>query len=194
MKKVSAVIICLVALLMGCNKETSDTNPPLSDQSDPSFTFEFASVAATTRFIPFGDTLPGLTLCRGYEIQFSDTNELVMAACPGIVTAITPDTSGGQDIAVKYKPNSIYSFVYGGVSNIAVQINDTLNAGSILGKISSSGKIDFQVIKNNNEALCPETFGSTGFNTAIETAISKNNAFNPSDSVLQPCSAQSIFF
>lgn len=181
-----------VVAFMACNKETSVIPPVLPDQTSPTLAFPFSSFASTTGFIPFGDTLPNLTLNKGYEVQLSDTNEVLLAACSGIVTAITPDTAGGNFIAVKFKRNSIYSFLYAGITNVRVHVNDSLNGGSILGKVSGTGIVDFCLIKNNNEALCPQAYGSPGFNTAIQVAISKNNAFHPTDSVLIPCLTQSL--
>src|SRR6202034_1378949 len=110
----------------------------------------------------------------------SDTTEKILTACSGIVTAIVPDTSaaGGKLITVKFKRNSIYSFVYGGVTRVQVNVNDSLQGGSILGRIGGAGIVDFQVIKNDNEALCPSNFGSPGFNTAIQQAILFSNSYH----------------
>ncbi len=192
MRKIGAVIMVFLILLVGCNKETPEIPPIGPDLTAPTLDFPFASLASTTRFIPFGDTLPDLSINKGYLVQLSDTNEILLAACSGIVTAITNDTAGGNFIAVKFRTKSIYSFVYGGVTNVRVRVADSIFGGSILGKISGKGKVSFQIIKNNTESLCPQTYGSPGFNTAIAGAIVKNNTFHPNDSVLSPCSIQSV--
>lgn len=192
MSKARVVFIVLVMLFTSCNKEAPVIPPLGPDMTAPTLDYPFASFASATKFIPFGDTLPNSTVNAGYIVQLSDTNEILLASCSGVVTSITPDTSGGNFIAVKFRSNGIYSFLYGGVTNVQVHIADSLNAGSILGKISGTGLVYFQIIKNSNEAMCPQTFGSPGFNTAIAGAISKNNAFNPADSVCTPCMVQSI--
>ena len=183
-----------VVLLMACNKDTPVIPPLPPDSTSPTLAFEFVSIASTVKFVPFGDTLANSMVNKGYEIQLSDTTEKVLTACSGIVTAIVPDTSaaGGKLITVKFKRNSIYSFVYGGVTNVQVNVNDSLQGGSILGKISRTGIIDFQVITNNNEAVCPSSYGSPGFNNAIQQAILFNNSNHHSDSVTNPCAAASL--
>jgi len=192
MRKVCVVLVVVALLFAGCNKETSGIPPLGPDQTTPTLDFPFASFASATQFIPFGDTLGNLTVNKGYIVQLSDTNEYLLAASPGIVTAITPDTAGGNFIAVKFRTNSVYSFLYGGVTNLRVHVADSLSGGAILGKISGTGMAYFQLIKNNNEALCPQTYGSPGFNTAIAGAVARNNAFHQQDSVASPCMAQSI--
>lgn len=192
MRKVGAVILIFVLLFTACNKEAPVIPPLQPDQTEPTLDFPFASFASTTQFIPFGDTLSGVNINRGYRVQFSDTNEVLIAACSGVVTAITPDTSGGNFIAVRFRPGAVYSFLYGGVTNVRVHIADSLYGGSILGKVSGTGIAYFQLTKNSNEALCPQAYGSPGFNTAIAGAISKNNAFHPTDTVSSPCMIQSL--
>lgn len=182
----------LVVLFASCNRETPVIPPLGPDQTVPTLDFPFASFASATQFVPFGDTLPNLTVNKGYLVQLSDTNEYLIAASSGIVTSITQDTSGGNFIAVKFNSNSIYSFQYGGVTRVRVHVADSLLGGSILGKVNGTGYAFFEVIKNSNEALCPQAYGSPGFNTAIAGAIAKNNAFHPSDSVVSPCAAQSL--
>ena len=183
-----------VVLLMACNRETPVIPPLPPDSTSPTLAFEFVSVASTIRFVPFGDTLGNSVINKGYEIQLSDTTEKILTACSGIVTAIVPDTSaaGGNLITIKFKRNSIYSFVYGGVTNVQVNVNDSLQGGSILGKINGTGIVDFQVIMNNSVALCPSGYGSPGFNNAIQQAILFNNASHHSDSVTNPCAASTL--
>jgi hypothetical protein len=191
MRKVRAAIMVFVVLFASCNREAPVIPPLGPDQTAPTLDFPFASFASAVRFIPFGDTLPGLSRNKGYVVQLSDTNELLLAACSGIVTSIVPDTAGGNFIAVKFRANSIYSFLYGGVTNVRVQVSDSLNGGSILGKINGTGVVYFELIKNS-QALCPQAYGSPGFNTAIAGAISRNNAIYPLDSVSNPCYMQSL--
>ncbi len=191
MRKVRAVIMALVVLFASCNREAPVIPPLGPDLTAPTLDFPFASFASANRFIPFGDTLPDLSLNKGYLVQLSDTNELLLAASSGIVTAVTPDTTGGNFIAVKFRSNSVFSFLYGGVTNVRVHVADSLYGGSILGKITGSGYVYFEIIKNN-EALCPQAYGSPGFNTAISGAISRNNSYYPLDSVSTPCYIQSL--
>jgi len=191
MGKVRVVIMLMVVLFASCNREAPVIPPLGPDLTAPTLDFPFASFASAVRFTPFGDSLPNLTLSKGYQVQLSDTNELLLAACSGIVTSITPDTSGGKFIAVKFRTNSIYSFLYGGVTNVRVQVSDSLNGGSILGKINGNGTVYFEIIKDSN-ALCPQSYGSPGFNTAIAGAIARNNSLYPQDSVSNPCYLQSL--
>jgi hypothetical protein len=194
MSKISVVFMFSVVLLMACNKETPVIPPLPPDQTSPTLAFEFVSVASTISFIPFGDTLSDLLINKGYQIQISDTTEKVLTACSGIVTAILPDTANahGNIITVKFNRNSIYTFIYGGVTNVQVNVNDSLQGGSILGKVTGTGVVDFQVIKNNNTAVCPSGYGSVGFNNAIQQAIVFNNSSHHSDSVINPCQATSL--
>jgi hypothetical protein len=194
MRKVSIVIMGIVMLLMACNREAPVIPLLPPDQTIPTLDFEFVSVASTIKFIPFGDTLPNSTINKGFEVQVSDTNERVLTACSGIVTAVVPDTTtaGGNLITMQFRRNSIYSFVYGGVTNVVVQVNDSLSGGEILGKVSSSGIADFQLIVNNNQALCPQTYGSPGFKSAIQEAILLNNSFSHTDTITSPCLFQSL--
>ena len=194
MRKVTNVLVCGMMLLMACNKGTPGIPPLPPNQDAPTLDFEFVSIASTVKFIPFGDTLANHTVNKGYEILLSDTNESILTACSGIVTSIKPDTlaAGASIIAVKFKRNSIYSFTYGGVTRVVTHVNDSLGAGSVIGKVSKSGIVDFQLIMDGNTVLCPQSFGSPGFNQAIQEAILKNNTFNPTDSVASPCMAGSL--
>ena len=192
MRKISVVIMGVLVLFAACNKETSVIPPLAPDRTLPSLTFPFTSFASTTLFVPFGDTLPNFSINKGYRVQLSDTNESVLAACSGIVTSINPDTAGGNFITLKFRTNSIYSFKYGGITRVAVNLNDSLRAGAILGKVSGKGIIDFQLIINKNTALCPQSFGSPGFTAAINEAILRNNQVRSSDSVFEPCKISSL--
>ena len=192
MSKRGVVIMIIVVLFAACNKPTPVILPLGPDQTVPTLDFPFASFASAMQFFPFGDTIPNLTINKGYLVQLSDTNEYLLAACSGIVTSITPDTLGGNFIAVRFRKGGVYSFLYGGVTRMQIHVADSLNGGSILGKVTGTGFAYFQLIKDSAEALCPQAYGSPGFNTAIAGAISRNNALHPSDSVLSPCLIQSL--
>ena len=192
MRKILVTIMFFAVLLVACNKDASVIPPLPPDQSIPTLNYEFVSIASTIKFTPFGDTLPDQTINKGYKIQLSDTNESVLTACSGIVSSIITDNAGGNIITLKYKRNSIYSFTYAGITRVQVHVNDSLGGGKIIGKISGSGVVDFQIIRNNTDALCPQTYGSPGFNTSIQQAVSQNNSLHPADSVLSPCLAQSL--
>jgi hypothetical protein len=194
MRKILIVITGMVMLLMACRRETPVIPPLPPDQTIPTLDFEFVSVGSTIKFVPFGDTLPNSGINKGYELQLSDTNERILTSSSGIVTSISPDTTaaGGSLITVKFRRNSIYSFIYGGVTNVVVQVNDSLSGGRILGKVSGSGIVDFQFIINNNETLCPQNYGSPGFVSAIQQAILLSNSFSHTDTILSPCRVQSL--
>jgi hypothetical protein len=71
-------------------------------------------------------------------------------------------------------------------------LNDSLTAGAVLGNIG--GVISFSLVRNNNTALCPATYGSVGFNTAIQLAISQSNKTTGEDTLTIPCLTESVPF
>ncbi|MBK7149681.1 MAG: peptidoglycan DD-metalloendopeptidase family protein [Bacteroidetes bacterium] len=190
MKKYVPVIMCILFWGTSCNDKYPIDELP-DDTTPPSLTYPFLSFSSTKQFITFGDTLNG-ELCKGYWFEMLDSNQNVAAAASGIVTGIADQTGGAKSISVKYKANSIYSFVYANLRDVQVDINDAINPGTLLGKTGQGGKLYFQLIKNDNEVFCPQTFGSPGFNTAIGQAISKHNINYPSDTIAEPCSATSL--
>ncbi len=186
MKKTFWVLLCIL-LIAACKDDAVNTSP--RDTSVPALTYPFVSTASVTKFTAFGGTLSNATTSKGYNLHLTDTGQTVVSASKGIITDINALNEG--TITVIYKPRSVYSFVYSGVRYTSLHINDTIAAGSILGKIASTGDISFTVIKND-DVLCPETYGSSGFNTAIQNAISRHNQYNATDSVNTACLVSSL--
>lgn len=190
MKKIVAPLFALVLFASSCN-DKYPIDPLPDDTTPPSLSNPFLSFSSTQQFIAFGDSLNG-DLCKGYWFQMTDSNQSVAAACSGTVTAISDIAGGAKSATVKYKSNSIYSFVYAELRNVQVSVNDVIASGTLLGKTGSGGKLFFQLIKNNNEVLCPKNFGSPGFNTALEQAISRHNTNYPSHAITDPCFVQTL--
>ncbi len=190
MKKAFALLTLFIVVASACNDKYPIDDLP-DDTTPPSLSFQFLSFSSTKRFVPFGDSLNG-DICKGYYFEMTDSSQSVTSGCSGIVTEITDMAGGAKSISVKYKSNSIYSFKYAYLRNVIVNVNDKINAGTILGKTGQGGKMYFELIKNNNEICCPGTFGSPGFNTAIEMARSKHNINFPADTVGEVCIVQSM--
>lgn len=190
MNKTIALLTILALFNFSCNDKYPINDLP-EDTTAPSLTYPISSFSTVTRFIPFGGTLPSGGQCKGYDIFVSNANETITAACRGIVIAVNLDGAGNNDITVKYKSNSVYSFVYSGVKDVMVDVNDSIYAGTILGKVGSNLELSFTLIKSN-EVLCPRTYGSAGFNDAIDLAIAKHNTANSTDSVFSACLAESL--
>lgn len=190
MKKKLFLFAVLPLLISACNDKYPIDDLP-EDTSAPSLTYPLAGFATTTKFVPFGGTLPSSVQCKGYTIFLSNPNETITATCRGIVTAVNLDAAGNNDITVKYKSNSIYSFVYSGVRDVLVDVNDSISAGTILGKLGSNMQVGFMLVKSN-EVVCPRTYGTAGFNDAIDLAIGKHNTANTADSVFNACLVESL--
>lgn len=188
MKNVLVLTMCL-CVLFAC-KKPSPVNQPPPDTSTPTLSYPLASFSSVNKFIPFGAPVSG-GLSKGYGIQFTDTSLNFLAACQGIVESIGTATDGSPLITIKYKSNSIYSFQYSGFRTVLVNVNDSLAAGSELGRVGF-GLMNFELIENGQQALCPQNFSSPGFMNSIALAISRNNALNPTDSVYAPCSVDSL--
>lgn len=167
-------------------------SPLPADTNPPSLSTPIASYATVDRFYAFGATLPSSEVNKGYTIHFTDTTQNILAACQGIVNSIATNNDGTIAITAQYKINSIYSVYYSGIKSTTLQVNDNINAGTILGKLNSSGTLYFAVIKNNNEMRCPMQYSSPGFMTSIQQAIDRNNANNPADSVYNACLIDSL--
>lgn len=185
MKKLFLALTCFISI-SSCDKRYPIDQLP-DDTSLPTLTYPLASFSSANKFIAFGDTLPSSSQSKGYDIFLADTNQYVASACSGIVTSVTADAAGNNSIVVRYKPNSIYSFLYSGINHVMVQVSDTLTPGTLLGKVGSNHEIYFAVVKNNTEVICPQNIGSPSFNTAIQLAIDKHNSFNTTDSVFDAC-------
>lgn len=185
MKKLCFAFFCLLTVA-SCDKKYPIDQLP-EDTSLPTLTYPLTSFSTANKFVSFGGTLPSSSQSKGYDIFLADTNQYVASACSGIVTSVTADAAGNNAIAVRYKSNSIYSFLYSGLNNVMVAVSDTLNPGTLLGKIGSNREVYFAVIKSNTEVICPQSIGSPNFNNAIQLAIDKHNMFNAADSVFDAC-------
>ena len=186
MQKLCFAVVVMVVLFSSCSKKYA-IDPLPGDTTPPSFSYPFLSFASTHLFVPFGGTLANSQTNKGYEVTLSDTTQQVLSASYGVVGAVSTNPDGTYAVAVKFKSNSIYTMLYSGLGTALVQTNDNVSPGTILGKMGGTGTIDFYVIKNNTEVVCPQNFGSVGFNNAIQQAIDKHNQFHPTDSVLTPC-------
>ena len=190
MRNFCVVFMCFF-ILQGCKKQGPPPGPP-ADTSIPTLTWALTSFASTTKFYPFGETLPNSTVNKGYEIQIASPSQTqVLSVCKGIVTAIVPGPNGNT-IHVLYKPHSVYSFIYSGVDNVQIHVNDTINQGITIGRVNNAGIIDFSLVLNNNTALCPQAYGAPAFNNNIQVAINQHNAVNPADSISSPCEVGSV--
>lgn len=177
--------LCVLTVIAGCdNKYPIDPLP--KDTNPPSLTFPIASFATVNRFNTFGETLFSGDVNKGFTFFFTSSNQQVVAACGGTVTAITGNADGSSNIFAQLKANSIYTVCYEGVANPVVQQNTNLNPGTILGTVSASNKVTLKVIRNQ-EVCCPSDFTSPGFNTALGLAIANHNASNPTDTIVQLC-------
>lgn len=186
MQKIIVALVLLCVLASSCKKKYP-IDPLPKDTTPPTASFQVVSVSSTTSFTPFGGTLPNSEISKGYTIQLSDLNLTVNAACSGTVTAVSSNS-----VTVLYRANSIYSFYYSGIKNIRVAVNQSIAPGNILGDIASDGIVFFQVIKNDTEVECPDTFSDTGFKNSIRTAINKHIILHPADSLIVPCLAASL--
>lgn len=176
-----------VLLIAGCKPEDEIALP--RDTSVPTFTYPMVSTASVTKFTAFGGTLPNLTTSKGYNFHITDTAQRIVSASAGIVSDISTINEG--TITVIYKQRSVYSFIYSGVRETPLHVNDTIAPSTVLGKLATSGNFSFTVIKND-EVLCPEQFGSSGFNSAVASAIYLHNQNNPTDSVPSACLVSSL--
>lgn len=181
----------VVLLVSSCGKPKSIDQLP-DDTTNPAITYPFISMSSAEYFYPFGDTLHSVEASRAYFVEVGDTNLNVVSATDGIVTAISTNPDGNYTVVVRYKPNSIFTLEYSGVKTPVVTEGDSLNPGTILGKIARTGEMTFMVVKNGTEAICPATYGSTGFNTAVQLAINKHNTAHSNDSVFAACYAESL--
>lgn len=187
--------ILLFALLclgvFSCNnKYPIDELPP--DINPPSLTNPMAGFASLQKFVPFGGMLSTSETCKGYFFHVTDTNQSVVSACSGVVVSVTNNLDNNNTVLVKYKSNSIYSVQYSGVRDVIVAVNMNIAPGTVLGKVCDAGDVSIVLIKNSNEALCPEQFGSPGFNTSVQQAIARHNMLNPTDSVFNSCNGVSL--
>jgi hypothetical protein len=183
------LVITLSVLMIACSScnKKYPIDPLPKDTAPPTFSYPVVSFSSTSVFTPFGGTLSSGGTSKGYTVHLTDPNLTVNAVCSGIVKTVTSNS-----ITVLYKANSIYSLYYSGLQNIRVVANDTVRAGIILGKIGNNGEIFFQIIKNDSEAICPDTFSDTGFKAAVQTAITKHIQFYPADSLMIPCAVASL--
>ncbi len=190
MKNKLLSLSALLLLVSACNDKYPIPDLP-KDTTAPSLTYPLSSFSTVTKFVNFGGTMPSSNQSKGYYVYMSNPNETITAACRGIVSAVNDDAAGNKNITVLYKSNSIYSFVYSGIKDVMVDVHDSIQAGTILGKLGSNMEVGFMLVKEN-EVLCPSSYASAGFNDAIDLAIGKHNAANPSDSISNTCLVESL--
>ena len=187
MQKVVFMLLVLCFVSFSCNtKYPIDALP--KDTTPPTLSYPLVSFSSTTQFTPFGGTVPATSeISKGYTVHLTDPNLTINSATSGTVTSVSTNS-----VTVLYKTNSIYSLYYSGLQNILVSVNQTIAAGTILGHITSTGDVFFQVIKNDTEVDCPDTFSDNSFKTAIQTAIGKHIMNHPADSLMAPCVSASL--
>jgi hypothetical protein len=189
MKKTLLVLTASLLAVAGCkeDKYPIDDLPP--DATAPYFSAPFVSVSSTQLFIPFGDSLAGGGLNNSYEIHISDLNQKVIAAGAGYVNEVTQAGNGDYEIHISPKVYSIYDEVYLNVKNPTVVQGDSVDAGTILGKIGTGGMSALKVLKtedNGITAICPGSLGNAGFNAAFTQSLAISDSLN-GDSTLSPC-------
>jgi hypothetical protein len=191
MKNIFRVFMLLV-LFAGCKKQTQDSPAPQGDTTVPNISYPIASFASAYKFIPFGAPLQAGGTNTGYEVYLSDGQQAILSASSGIVSSINTDNKGNSTIEVKFKTNSIYTFRYAGVRSLLVHLGDSITPGTLLGKISTTGVIDFAMVKNGHIMLCPQLYASSSFNNSIQVAITRHNALNPNSQVTEACQADMV--
>ncbi len=135
------------------------------------------NTALATSFIPFGATLGPGRENPAYEIVTSDTAAPVLSPTAGTIGWVRlnpnfPDYEL-QIIPEKGKAFRIYiDHLY----DVRVAEGATVGAGDTLGRVGAGARTELQI---NNEgtgkAVCPRTYGTAAFNTAMDTAMARTN-------------------
>ncbi|MCX6199370.1 MAG: peptidoglycan DD-metalloendopeptidase family protein [Bacteroidetes bacterium] len=187
MQKIVFTLVLLSFVFFSCNNKYAIDALP-KDTTPPTISYPVVSFSSTTQFTPFGGTVPATSeISKGYTIHLTDPNLTINSATAGSVTAVSANS-----VMVLYKTNSIYCFYYSGLQNIMVSVGQTVAPGTILGHITATGDVFFQVIKNDTEVNCPDTFSDNSFKMAIQTAITKHIMNNPADSLMTSCTVTSL--
>lgn len=192
MKKFILPISVLCFFVSSCGKP--DTIDPLpGDNTIPSLITSFVSTASTLYFTPFGaDLQGGGGISKGYEITLADTNSDVVASTKAYITSVNMIAADNYEIHSEIKHNSIYDVIYTNVAYVTLVAGDSVNQGTLLGKVGANGKAGFRVErKDTHKAICPSTLGSTSFNTPINQALIQHNSFN-ADTLTIPCRASEL--
>lgn len=179
--KISKLLILMVSgilVLQSCKKDEVAFNNylPEDDKTPPALLHPFASVASATRFVRFGDTIPGSSeISTGYWIWFSDPTTKVVSCTDGIVSNVEQQDNGDWRVSVKTKSNSIYSMIYENLKDLQVSVNDVVLMGTILGTAGQNSYAGFKVAQKGNRLVCPKVYASSGFDTAMITALNRSN-------------------
>lgn len=189
MKKYLLVLTAALLATASCkdDKYPIDELPP--DATAPYFSAPFVSVSSTTRFIPFGDSTAAGGFTNSYEIYLNDSTQRVIAAGAGYVNAVNQAGNGDYEIHISPKVYSIYNEIYMNVKEPTVVAGDSVDAGTILGKIGTGKMSALKVLKTENNtvtAICPGSLGNVGFNNAFNRALAISDSLN-NDSTLAPC-------
>ena len=178
----------LATLGIACSGGGSSLSPSSPTTSKPDETQPVLSVPnvatdqAITFFI-FGAKLPSNLQNPTYEIETADVTPLVSASSPGKVIDIYP-SSNGVDKTIVTKPSdaSIWSIIYDHVSNPRVIVGQAVTPGTVLGTVgvltyNNRGRTELQINRDQTPkfAYCPQTFGTTAFNSAYTTAAQRIN-------------------
>jgi hypothetical protein len=192
MQKILLSILAVSLFASGCN-DKYPIDPLPADTSIPTLSVPFVSVSSTVYFTPFGAPLQSSSeTSKGFELTMSDVNTEVLASTKAYITAVNMIAADNYEIHTEIKRNSIYDVIYGNVAGVTLQVGDSVVQSTILGNVGSNGKVTFRIErKDTRKALCPSTFGSSGFNNSFNTSLLLHNSAN-SDTLSLVCRVSEI--
>lgn len=181
MKNLSVVVLFIVLFFHSCTKESTAVKPAV-DRTPPTLEVPFVGTASVQFFAGFGFTDSATaSVCRGYNVVLSDTQIRIVSPLAGIVDQLIVAGNGECDMIVKKSTASIFSIRLKHITQPAVAAGDEVNAGSILGKVNSSGQA-YMEVQEDNQFRCPAELGNAGFNYAFQQALNKSNLLNADSS------------
>jgi hypothetical protein len=161
----------------------STTGTSSKDETPPVLSVAFVPTDQAVAFFVFGALLPSNVQNPTYEVETVDQTAAVVAASAGKVVNITM-SQNGIDRAVTLVPSdaSVWSIIYDHVSNVRVSVGQVVSAGTQLGTVgvlnNGRGRTELQVNRFDPSptlSYCPQTYGTTTFNTAFTTLAQRLN-------------------